>query len=377
MNNLEQNIDDFSQNISSLNILVIGKTGVGKSSLINVIFGEEVAQTGSGLPVTQYFEKYTLDTNNIEEGIPINLFDSSGLELNKENIFVKGVFDFVSEQLEKGVNEQIHLAWYVINASSARVEAFECEIINKLYEQRIPVIVVLSQCDRARRNEIDNITKAIKSFDLKKVYHIIEVAAFPLEGLNQKQFGLTELVTKTSELLPKLLSDAFISRQVVDVKAKKILAYSYISASAVSCFASGFVPIPFTTTAAALTAETVLWNRIAALYGFDKLKGLGALWQKITFSPQALAALVITTIADFFVLDFIFTPAIAGGTAATFILIVGLTLTSTFEELAIEEIDGLNKEEIEKLLQEIFKKNFDKYKNIRIRTKSDITKYLN
>lgn len=38
---------------SKLNVLIVGKTGVGKSTLINAVFGDKVAKTGSGKPVTQ------------------------------------------------------------------------------------------------------------------------------------------------------------------------------------------------------------------------------------------------------------------------------------------------------------------------------------
>ena len=43
-----------TQNLTSkLNVLIVGKTGVGKSTLINAVFGDKVAKTGSGKPVTQ------------------------------------------------------------------------------------------------------------------------------------------------------------------------------------------------------------------------------------------------------------------------------------------------------------------------------------
>ena len=112
-------------------------------------------------------------------------------------------------------------------------------------------------------------------------------------------------------------------------------------------------------------------DRIAAIYQFDKLAGKESLLWSTFISPRALTTFLITTVADFFTFTII-GDLIAGGTAATFVVIIGLSLTDTFEELAFKQEDGWSKEDIEGLLQDIFKKNFDKYKNLKITGKKDL-----
>lgn len=56
------------------NIIISGASGVGKSTLINAIFGEEVVKAGVGKPVTQHLEKVAIP----EKGIC--LWDTKGIE---------------------------------------------------------------------------------------------------------------------------------------------------------------------------------------------------------------------------------------------------------------------------------------------------------
>ena len=77
-NDLAKKVNDEVKKMPSINILVAGKTGSGKSTLINALFRENIAKTGVGMPVTQHVEKLT------KEGVPLSLYDTKGLELTAE-----------------------------------------------------------------------------------------------------------------------------------------------------------------------------------------------------------------------------------------------------------------------------------------------------
>ncbi|CAN1235341.1 Translocase of chloroplast 159, chloroplastic [Linum perenne] len=60
----------------SLNILVLGKSGVGKSSTVNAIFGEEKSRINAFMPATRYVN----EINGVVDGIKIRVIDSPGLK---------------------------------------------------------------------------------------------------------------------------------------------------------------------------------------------------------------------------------------------------------------------------------------------------------
>ena len=71
-------IKDYSNKTKHLNIYLIGKSGIGKSTLINKIIGKNEAPTGVGRPITQFTKSY--ESNNIR------LLDTKGIEMSKYNL---------------------------------------------------------------------------------------------------------------------------------------------------------------------------------------------------------------------------------------------------------------------------------------------------
>ena len=50
-------INEKLKNLKKLNIIVVGKSGVGKSTLINSLFRDKIAETGLGRPITTEIRK--------------------------------------------------------------------------------------------------------------------------------------------------------------------------------------------------------------------------------------------------------------------------------------------------------------------------------
>ena len=66
--------NDVFDRKEKINILLMGASGVGKSSLVNSFFGIDIAKTGDGVPQTQHLEKFVYEDKGLI------LWDTKGIE---------------------------------------------------------------------------------------------------------------------------------------------------------------------------------------------------------------------------------------------------------------------------------------------------------
>ena len=373
-NNIEkivkQCLDEINskiKNLTRLNIMVIGKSGVGKSTLINSLFRGNFAETGLGRPVTK-------DIRKIEKAdFPLTVYDTPGFELSDSQ--QREVKKEIIEIIDKGfrtqdINEAIHCIWYCINVNGNRTfDDSEIEWLREFTQSNtaVPVMVILTQ---AYPNSKGLEMKSLVEKENLNIAKVVPVLAQPInfdDEYTAKAYGLESLLEIMSEALSPELQDTLQNLQKVSLEAKKKRARAAVAAAVTAAFGEGAAPVPFMDAFMIVPTQITMIATITVIFGIDVSKSL------LTSFVTSVLGTAGATIAGRNIVTNILkmipgAGTVVGGTisGATAGLITTALGESYIKIMELVYLGELKKEDIysnKKLMSDIFKENLKKLKS--------------
>ncbi len=255
---LTRAIGDADARIGSVNVLIAGRTGVGKSTLVNTVFHSRLAETGQG-------ESVTKTTRMIQkEGVPLRVFDTRGLEMADFMETLESLTQLVDERSRSAdINDHIHCAWLCIAEPGRRVERAEQELCRAL-AGHMPVVGVVTKAsaDQGFRADVQRLLP-----ETKNIVRVHAVEERLDDGHSLPTMGLEDLVELTASLLPEGVQDAIAAAQQVSLELKVEHARTVVGRATASAAAAAAVPLPFASAAALVPILIGMLASISRIFG--------------------------------------------------------------------------------------------------------------
>ena len=259
------------------NVLVIGNSGVGKSTLINAVLGDEIAKTGWGTSGTT--DKLTIYEST---KIPFRIIDTIGFEPSyfKRSAAVRAVRRWSAQSAKKGnADTQINVIWFCVDGTSSKLfpQAIKDLISATSMWKSVPVIVAITKSysvpERARNIEMVTAPFQKQTRTAENLRSVIPVVASTYV-LNDTAFatpeGITELIDETNALMPEGIQAGALDISMFNLTRKRALAHGLVGVSTAAGVVVGAVPIPIADALILSPIETAEINALSRIYDIPR-----------------------------------------------------------------------------------------------------------
>lgn len=207
-------IEDYEHECRKFRICIIGRAGVGKSTLLGKVFGlndedAQVKHRGEGSGKHSIWDPIADDNRNSA----LIIHDSRGFEAGEtENL--KTVTDFINYRSKQAtLSEQLHCIWYCISLEDVRpLQTAENTFFKFFQDKGIPLVFVLTKFDKLVRDKLDEIagdedhpTEWERQRAKQDASSFVEVFRTDLENATGKGVKVQAVSKKDDRLVRKLV----------------------------------------------------------------------------------------------------------------------------------------------------------------------------
>jgi uncharacterized protein (DUF697 family) len=253
------------------------------------------------------------------------------------------------------VDNHIHLVWYAIQGTGARITDCDLKLIKEIFTPR-NLIVVITKSDFTR----DTQKAALKQRLLDN--GIAENRIVFTSDAEGGSIGCKELMELSLEMLPEAYKDAFAYAQQVDAERRRqaVLnksgkAKGIIISATTAATAAGAIPIPLSDAAVITPIQVSMIGGLAALYGLNGKE------LSVMAMPMIAKTVGMLTASSLLKLIPGLGSVVNGGIAALLTGAMGWFVQAQFEKLAIAKALGQPPPDIN-FNFDLFKSYLDEYK---------------
>lgn len=263
---------EWSEKHKRVNILIVGKTGTGKSTLINGVFREELAETGIGRPVTQGIVEIT------KPGSVLCVLDTKGLELKDYEAIKSAIVEAVEKRRGGDPNTYVHLAWVCVAETGSRIETGDVELARELKALGLSVIVVITKASTFKSNPFQA--------EVRREFGVLADEIVLTRGIVEPQYdeddnvistrpirGINELISESYRYIPESQQQSFANalgiRNEAALETKRKEAENVVNVAAAAAGAVGATPIPFADAIALVPIQGAMIAKISQVYGME------------------------------------------------------------------------------------------------------------